>query len=135
MVQRAKRMERALVHYDLLAINRVLPTVPKIRLSCIFCTWFPLRRSEDTPVEHPLYHLPAMSRYFHGELQGGLKEPGSTGQGGALYSTCLCVPHADSLSQSSQRARRKTNCFNKRLTLRALRLRERYYLSLKGKGG
>ena len=39
--------ERALVHYDLLAINRVLPTVPKIRLSCILCTWFPLRRSED----------------------------------------------------------------------------------------
>jgi hypothetical protein len=39
--------ERALVHYDLLAISRVLPTVPKIRLSCIFCTWFPLRRSED----------------------------------------------------------------------------------------
>jgi len=56
--------ERALVHYDLLAINRVLPTVPKIRLSCILCTWFPLRRSEDTPVEHPG------------------REPGSTGQGG-----------------------------------------------------
>ena len=29
---------------------------------------------EGTPVEHPLYHLP--------ELQGGLKVPGSTGQGG-----------------------------------------------------
>ena len=45
--------EQALVHYDLFTISRVLPTVPKIRLSCIFCTWFPLRRSEDTPVEHP----------------------------------------------------------------------------------
>ena len=56
--------ERALVHYDLFAISRVLPTVPRIRLSCIFCTWFPLRRSEDTPVEHPG------------------REPGSTGQGG-----------------------------------------------------
>ena len=56
--------QRALVHYDLFAISRVLPTVPKIRLSCIFCTWFPLRRSEDTPVEHPG------------------REPGSTGQGG-----------------------------------------------------
>ena len=33
--------------YDLFAINRVLPTVPRIRLSCILCTWFPLRRSED----------------------------------------------------------------------------------------
>jgi hypothetical protein len=30
--------ERALVHYDLFAISRVLPTVPKIRLSCILCT-------------------------------------------------------------------------------------------------
>jgi len=39
--------ERALVHYDLFAISRVLPTVPKIRLSCILCTWFPLRRSEE----------------------------------------------------------------------------------------
>ena len=39
--------ERPLLHYDLLAISRVLPTVPKIRLSCILCTWFPLRRSED----------------------------------------------------------------------------------------
>jgi hypothetical protein len=58
----------ALVHYDIFAISKVLPTVPKIRLSCIFCTWFPLRRSEDTPVEHPG------------------REPGSTGQGGALYS-------------------------------------------------
>ena len=56
--------EWVLVHYDLFAISRVLPTVPKIRLSCIFCTWFPLRRSEDTPVEHPG------------------REPGSTGQGG-----------------------------------------------------
>ena len=55
---------RALIHYDLLAISRVLPTVPRIRLSCILCTWFPLRRSEDTPVEHPG------------------REPGSTGQGG-----------------------------------------------------
>ena len=27
--------EWALVHYDLFAISRVLPTVPKIRLSCI----------------------------------------------------------------------------------------------------
>ena len=35
------------VYYDLFAISRVLPTVPKIRLSCIFCTWFPLRRSDD----------------------------------------------------------------------------------------
>ncbi len=48
--------ERPLIHYDLLAISRVLPTVPKIRLSCILCIpvcvhrtgrWFPLRRSED----------------------------------------------------------------------------------------
>ena len=31
----------------LFAISKVLPTVPRIRLSCIFCTWFPLRRSED----------------------------------------------------------------------------------------
>ncbi|MCJ7617094.1 MAG: hypothetical protein MUO43_11225 [Desulfobacterales bacterium] len=31
-----------LVHYDLFAINRVLPTVPEI-----LSTWFPLRRSED----------------------------------------------------------------------------------------
>ncbi|MEA3417659.1 MAG: hypothetical protein U9R02_16200, partial [Thermodesulfobacteriota bacterium] len=38
--------EWTLVRYDLFAISRVLPTVPKIRLSCIFCTWFPLRRSE-----------------------------------------------------------------------------------------
>ena len=38
---------RALVHYALFAISRVLPTVPRIRLSCILCTWFPLRRSED----------------------------------------------------------------------------------------
>jgi hypothetical protein len=30
--------EWALVHYDLFAISRVLPTVPKIRLSCILCT-------------------------------------------------------------------------------------------------
>ena len=58
-------MHKDLVHYDLFAISRVLPTVPRMRLSCIFCTWFPLRRSEDTPVEHPLYHLP--------ELQGGLE--------------------------------------------------------------
>ena len=56
--------QRARLHYDLFAISKVLPTVPKIRLSCIFCTWFPLRRSEDTPVEHPG------------------REPGSTGQGG-----------------------------------------------------
>ena len=65
--------ERLLIHYDLFAISKVLPTVPKIRFSCIFCTpvcvhrtgrWFPLRRSEDTPVEHPG------------------REPGSTGQGG-----------------------------------------------------
>jgi len=34
--------------YDLLAINRVLPTVPKICLSCILCTWFPLRRAKDS---------------------------------------------------------------------------------------
>ena len=39
--------EREQLHYDLFAISKVLPTVPKIRLSCIFCTWFPLRRSED----------------------------------------------------------------------------------------
>ena len=39
--------ERARLHYDLFAISKVLPTVPKIRLSCIFCTWFPLRRSDD----------------------------------------------------------------------------------------
>ncbi len=39
--------ERALVHYDLLAISKVLPTVPRIRFSCILCTWFPLRRSDD----------------------------------------------------------------------------------------
>jgi hypothetical protein len=56
--------ERARLHYDLFAISKVLPTVPRIRFSCIFCTWFPLRRSEDTPVEHPG------------------REPGSTGQGG-----------------------------------------------------
>jgi hypothetical protein len=28
--------EWALVHYDLFAINRVLPTVPRMRFSCIF---------------------------------------------------------------------------------------------------
>lgn len=38
---------RALVHYALFAISRVLPTVPRMRLSCILCTWFPLSRSED----------------------------------------------------------------------------------------
>jgi len=43
------------------AISSVLPTVPKIRLSCIFCTWFPLRRSEDRGhsirwvVSHPVF--------------------------------------------------------------------------------
>ena len=36
-----------MLNYDIFAISKVLPTVPKIRLSCIFCTWFPLRRSED----------------------------------------------------------------------------------------
>ncbi len=40
--------ERALVHYDLFAISRVLPTVPRMRLSCILCTWFPLKRSENS---------------------------------------------------------------------------------------
>jgi len=39
--------ERPLIPYDLFAISKVLPTVPKIRLSCILCTWLPLRRSED----------------------------------------------------------------------------------------
>ena len=53
-----------MLNYDIFAISKALPTVPKIRLPCIFCTWFPLRRSEDTPVEHPG------------------REPGSTGQGG-----------------------------------------------------
>ena len=53
--------ERALLHYDLFAISSVLPTVPKIRLSCILCTWFPLRRSEDRGhsirwvVSHPVF--------------------------------------------------------------------------------
>ncbi len=36
-----------MLHYDLFAISRVLPTVPRIRFSRIFCTWFPLRHSED----------------------------------------------------------------------------------------
>jgi len=45
--------ERARLDYDLIAISRVLPTVPRMRLSCILCTWFPLRRSEDSPVEPP----------------------------------------------------------------------------------
>ncbi len=36
-----------ILHYDLFAIIKVLPTVPKIRFSCIFCTWFPLIRSDD----------------------------------------------------------------------------------------
>ena len=43
--------ERPLLHFDLLAISRVLPIVPKIRLSCILCAWFPLRRSEDKSVD------------------------------------------------------------------------------------
>ena len=34
-------------HYNLFATIIVLPTVPKIRLFCILCTWFPLRRSDD----------------------------------------------------------------------------------------
>ncbi len=53
-----------MLNYDIFAMSKVLPMVPKIRFSCIFCTRFPLRRSEDTPVEHPG------------------REPGSTGQGG-----------------------------------------------------
>ena len=69
--------EWALVHYDLFAISRVLPTVPKMRLSCIFCTWFPLRRSEDTPVEHPE------------------REPGSTGQGGQSMRWIVFHPVSD----------------------------------------
>ena len=36
-----------MLHYDLFAIIKVLPTVPKIRFSCIFCTCFPLIRSDD----------------------------------------------------------------------------------------
>ena len=40
-------LRQARLHYDLFAISKVLPTVPKIRLSCIFCTWFPLRLSVD----------------------------------------------------------------------------------------
>ena len=39
--------EWALVHYDLFAISRVLPTVPRMRFSCIFCTWLPHRRPKD----------------------------------------------------------------------------------------
>ena len=52
MIEKVCRM-RALLHYDLFALSRVLPTVPRMRLSCILCTWFPLRRSEDSPVEPP----------------------------------------------------------------------------------
>jgi len=43
----ANAAERTRLHCDLFAISRVLPTVPRMRLSCIFCTWFPLIRSED----------------------------------------------------------------------------------------
>lgn len=35
-----------MLNYDIFAISKVLPTVSKIRFSCIFSTWFPLRRSE-----------------------------------------------------------------------------------------
>ena len=47
LIAKINLSQRALIHYDLFAISRVLPTVPKIRLSCIFCTLFPLRRSDD----------------------------------------------------------------------------------------
>ena len=53
LIAKINLSQRALLHYDFFAISRVLPTVPRIRFSCILCTWFPLRRSEDTPVEHP----------------------------------------------------------------------------------
>ena len=75
--------ERALVHYNLFAISKVLPTVPKIRLSCILCPpvcvhrtgrWFPLRRSEDTPVEHP-----------------GRENPVQLGRGGTLFDGLLPI--------------------------------------------
>ena len=36
-----------MLNYDIFAISKVLPTVPRMRLSCILFTWFPLRRSED----------------------------------------------------------------------------------------
>ena len=36
-----------MLDYDIFAISKVLLTVPKIRLSCIFCTMFPVIRSED----------------------------------------------------------------------------------------
>ena len=74
---------RALVHYDLFAISRVLPTVPKMRLSCILCTWFPLRRSEDTPVEHPGREPQCNALRCRKRITRG--KPGSTGQGGAFY--------------------------------------------------
>ena len=53
---------RALFHYDLFAISRVLPTVPKIRLSCILCTWLPLRRSEDRGLLYSMGYFPSSLR-------------------------------------------------------------------------
>ena len=41
------KLNKFLVPYLIFAISRVLPMVPRMRLSCIFCTWFPVRRSED----------------------------------------------------------------------------------------
>ena len=44
--------------------------VPRMRLSCIFCTWFPVRRSEDRVVDKGKVHLVMGGYVFHGMALG-----------------------------------------------------------------
>ncbi len=69
--------ERALLHYDLFAISKLLPTVPRIRFSCILCTWFPLRRSDDKDTL----------------FDGSLSIMGDVGSLGSLLLICLVFWH------------------------------------------